>query len=133
MPLLAPIVLTDEESTPVSHTFSPVSSTSQGLSTFLERDPSGKPSLGSKLTIATSRVSGNGAFKRKIRIHIPVIELDANGVGQVVDADIIEIDCKFSKSSTDQARKNIMGMTSDLLGPDSALVRAVAVNLEGIW
>jgi len=130
MPALSNIVLMDGEATPVSHTFKPMGSTQKGLTQFAEADANGIPALSNRLDIDVRRIQTSGAFRRELKLQLPVIDQDANGNDIVVDTNIITMNARLSKYSSTQNRKNLRVLAHNLL--DEALTASLMDDVEAI-
>lgn len=132
MPQLQNVVLTDREPTPVSHTFVPKDIVN-GVATVVETN--GTPIGETKLTIS---LRGTGTAKRKGRIvlYAPVVQTETiNGISRptVVRTAIAAIDVTFDAASTEQERKNLIGMLHSALDPAKVLVNDTFVKLQNVY
>lgn len=131
MPQLQAISLNDRETTPVAHAFVPRDIQS-GVGTVVRS--SGVPVGEETLTVST-RKSG-GRYRSKILLKMPVVQTETiNGIAtpKVVRNAFAEVNFTFEESSSEQERKNIVGMIADALAPTKTLVNDAVVKLEGIY
>lgn len=132
MPQLQNLVLTDRAGTPVNHTFTPVGIDSNGVGTVEETNgvPIGSP----KFTIANKRV--NGRFKITTKLVVPVVQTETiSGVSRpvVVRTAYVDATFTFDGSSSEQERKDCVGMYMSGLDPAKVLVNDTLVKLQGIY
>lgn len=133
MPQLVPLVLEDRHSpTPVEHTFNPRDIVGNVGSLT---ESSGVP-IGDKLfTLSMTRTS-QGRQKPKFVLTVPIVETQTiNGVDspKVVRTAYAEVSFSFADTSTEEERKNVVGMVQDALSADKALVNDVIVKLQSVY
>lgn len=129
MPALAPISIADGAATPVTHIFSPV--TTDGQLALLQEKvgvPKGFPSLTLSLR---QPVNGNGLYRAKIQLAVPVTGVDAAGSTIVRYSTTATLDIVLPDQSSQQERKNIRVLISNLL--KDASVVALLESPEPIW
>lgn len=131
MPLLSNIVILDGESTPVEHTFKPVSKQSDGVSTFTESDG---VSVGDNVITVSSRVSNNNR-KVVVRLRMPMTATQVvNGMASEVVTRTLyaETTFRFPDTCTTQERVNIVTLMKALLqtGQNPDLVAVLTDNEE---
>lgn len=114
MPAITALTINDGATTPVAHTFSPVS-TNGSKAEFADR---------SSATMAGFRVisdelrkpaSPTGAWRRIIGYMFPV-EAVVDGKTVVVDYDSAQVIFNFSQTSTDQRRKDAHAYVNNHIG-----------------
>jgi len=131
MPQLANLVLTDRAATPVNHTFTPLDIQS-GVGVVVES--TGVPIGDRRFSVSLNKTSQN-RYKPSIRLTIPVVQdATVNGVTKptVVRTAYADLTFNFDSSSTEQERKDVVGMLQSAL--DSAKwVNDVAVKLQGVY
>lgn len=131
MPQLASLVLTDRAATPVNHTFTPLDIQS-GVGVVVES--SGVPIGDRRFSVALNKTSQN-RYKPSLRLTVPVVQ-DAtiNGITKptVVRTAYADITFNFDPSSTEQERKDVVGMLQSSLD-SSKWVNDVAVKLQGVY
>lgn len=134
MPALQNLVLTDRATpTPVNHTFVPDSKDAGGVATV--REDNGVP-FGSPRVSISKRVTANRRHKATIQFAFPkVISETINGNAVPKVARTINVDLTFTcdDQSTEQERKDAVGMTASALDPAKALINDVLVKLQGIY
>lgn len=133
MPQLANLVLNDRAATPVAHTFTPQGT--EGNSAALV-ESTGVPIGDRRFVINWSQTSGTGRYKRTGRLVIPVVQTQTiNGVSTpvVVRTAYAEWSCTFDSTSTEQERKDCIGMLADSLLATKTVVNDTVVKLEGIF
>lgn len=132
MPQLQNLVLADRESTPVNHTFVPAGI--QGnVATLVES--TGTPAADSKLTLGWATTT-NGRRKSTMRFTFPIVQNETiNGIvmPKVVRSSYVEVSFSFDPTSTEQERKNVVGMTQAALLPGAVLVNDTVVKLQGVY
>lgn len=132
MPQLESIVLMDDESTPVSHTFVPQAINKDGVAALKESD--GVP-LGDNTYTLSIRNTGS-LYRVRMLLTIPqVVNETINGVTvpKVVRMASANVNLAFGIESTTQERKNIMAMIADALSGGNALIASTGHDLEGIF
>lgn len=131
MPQLAPLVLTDRQSTPVDHTFNPDDIVA-GVGSLSES--SGVPIGDSRVTISLKRTTDRR--KPELRLSIPVVQHETiNGVTRptVVRTGYCDIKFNFDVTSSEEERNNLVGMVQDMFDPSNTLVHHTVVKLEGVY
>ena len=133
MPQLQNLVLTDRTPvTPVDHTFTP----------FEVRDnvgsvvkTTGVPIGDPRATVSMKR-NGANKYKGQFRLSMPVVQdedLSAGLPAKVVRTAYADLTFTFDDTSTEQERKNIIGMVADALDPAQTLVNDAFVKLQGVY
>lgn len=133
MPQLANLVVNDRAATPVAHTFTPQGT--NGNSAALV-ESTGVPIGDRRFVINWSQASGSGRYKRTVRLTAPVVQTQTiNGVSTpvVVRTAYAEATFTFDSTSTEQERKDAVGMLADALSAAKTVVNDTVVKLEGIY
>lgn len=129
MPAIGNIVLNDAETTPVAHTFAPV--TTDGATAKLANRSATSPKGFETLNVELRPPAGSAtAYRLLVGFNDPV-EATVNGAQVVVRNGSSDIRLNFSPDSTIQERKNHLKMMSQLL--DHATIKLVVENLEPIY
>lgn len=129
MPALAPIVINDAESTPVAHTFDPV--TTDGSTARLANRSATSPRGFETLNIEVKQPNGGQtAYRLLIGFNDPV-EATVDGAQVVVRNCSADFRLNFSQDSTAQERKNLLKLMSNLLA--HATIVSVADKIEPIY
>jgi len=133
MPQLQNVVLTDRASTPVNHTFVPRDIVN-GVGTVTETNgvPVGEP----RLSVSLRRTSQNGKYKGELKLAVPVVANQiVNGVTvpTVVRTAFADLTVTFDPLSTEQERKDIIGMLQSSLDASKVLVNDTFVKLQGVY
>lgn len=131
MPALQTLVLTDRAATPVAHTFLPRDAAG-GVGTVVET--SGVP-VGEKRLFISMRRAG-AKLKGRIVLALPVVQDETiSGVvrPKVVREAIVDAVFTFSVESTEQERKDLVGMFMSSLDPSKVLVNDSLVKAQGVW
>ena len=129
MPQLAPLVLKDRQATPVSHTFVP-EDISSGVGALVES--TGVPIGDRRVTIAMKRTPDRR--KPEFRLSVPVVQDQTiNGITQptVVRTAYVDIKFNFDATSSEQERKDVVGMAEEALKAATTLCNDVFVKLQG--
>jgi hypothetical protein len=132
MPQLQNLVLSDRESTPVAHTFTPRDITG-GVGTVVES--TGVP-IGENTVTVSLRKTPSGRYKAVIKGRFPIVQTqDVNGIESpvVVRTAYAELTFDFDQTSTEQERKNVVGMMEDALTSDEPLTNDVLTKLQGVY
>jgi len=133
MPALQNLVLTDRTTpTPVNHTFTPDSKNGDVATV---REDNGVP-FGSPRVTISKRVTANRRHKATLQFAFPkVISETINGQSVPKVARTINIDVTFTcdDQSTEQERKDAIGMLQSAFDPAKVLTNDVLVKLQGIY
>lgn len=132
MPQLQNVVLTDRAATPVAHTFTP-DDIKSGVGTVIET--TGVPVGNSRLSVS-HRKTPSGVHKAELRLAVPVVVNETvNGVTRptIVRTAYADLTFSFDSSSTEQERKDIVGMLQSALEPGKTLVNDTVVKLQGVY
>jgi len=131
MPQLANLVLTDRAGTPVNHTFVPRDIVGN-VATVVES--TGVP-VGDKRVSLSLRDTGNGNKVVSVRMVFPIVnDQTINGVTTpvVVRTSYVDLDLKFSNTSTEQERKDVVGQLYTLLG-SGLWTNDLFTKLQGVY
>lgn len=129
MPAMGSIAIADAEVSPVTHTFTPVT-TDGALAVLANRSatsPQGFETL--RIELATPRTP-KSAYQLAIGFNDPV-EAVVDGTNVVVRNNSAKFEINFSQQSTAQERKNSLKMLQNLLG--HATLVSVVDGLEPIY
>lgn len=133
MPQLQTTVLTDRSTpTPVNHTFVPRDIVGN-VGTVTES--SGVPVGNSNLSVSL-RKTPSGKFKGVVHLAAPVVQTETiNGVGRptVVRTAYASCEFTFDESSTEQERKDLVGMFASALDSSKTLVNDTLIKLQGVY
>lgn len=132
MPQLQNLVLTDRAPTPVNHTYTPIGIDANGVGALEET--AGVPIGSPKFTIANKRV--NGRFKVTLKLSVPIVQTETiNGVSmpKVVRTAFVDSTFTFDGSSSEQERKDVVGLFQSSLDVSKVLVNDTLVKLQGIY
>lgn len=131
MPQLTPVVLTDRQATPVSHTFTP--SDKKGNVGILVNN-TGTPIGNERLGISLSNT--NSRYKAVLKLSCPVVVSEIiNGVTvpTVSRTSYAEVHFSFPPTSTLQERKDVVGMIYSALGSSQTMLNKVFTELESVY
>lgn len=125
------ITVNDREATPVAHTFAPRAIV-PGNALFVESNavPIGERTL----TIRTTK-TGN-RYHTKLILACPSLVMETiNGVSvpKVPRTALVELHARFDDTSTEQERKNAIGMMANALAASQTMLNASLTQLESIW
>lgn len=129
MPAIADIIVNDAETTPVAHTFAPVT-TNGGVAKLANRTattPNGFETLSVEMAAPGG---GRTAYLHRVGLNDPV-EAVVDGQTVVVRNSSFEGKLNFSPLSTAQERKNLLKMISNLYA--HATIVTMADKLEPIY
>lgn len=129
MPAIGNIAILDAKTTPVTHTFAPVS-TNGSLGELANRAasiPSGFETL--KLEV-TKPVSNTAAYRVKVKLTLPTVAA-VDGSDTVVRVSSFDGVVNFSQASTAQERKDAAKLLSNLF--NHATFVTVVENLEPLY
>lgn len=127
----ASIVVNDRATTPVAHTFAP-RRLETGLASFVE---AGSVPIGERQLTIRWRKSGNRFYQRVTLTSPALVTETINGVGvpTVPRVALIDATFRFDDTSTEQERKDAVGMFANALAASQTVVDKTVVGLEGIW
>lgn len=131
MPQLQNLVLTDRATTPVNHTFIPRDIV-DGIATVVES--SGVPVGENRATLSLRRTTGK--VKGRLVLTMPIVQTETiNGVSKptVVRQSIADLQLSFDATSTEDERKNLLGMLESALGASKTLVNDTFVKLQNVY
>lgn len=126
------LVLKDRAATPVSHTFTPDGDDANGVHVFSEK--TGVPAANPRFT-ASLRSSG-AKYKATLKLSVPVAQTQTiNGISSptIVRTAYGEISFSFDALSTDQERKDCVGMLVEALAASQTQINDLVVNLSDIY
>lgn len=131
MPQLQALTLTDRQASPVAHTFQP-EGISQNVGSVVENKdvPIGNPRYSLSLRQTEK------AYKGTLKFAVPIVVSQViNGVSTPVVARTSYVNCEFefAKTSTEQERKDVVGMFQSSLAPGAVLVNDTLVKLQGVY
>lgn len=132
MPQLQNLVLTDRAGTPVNHTFVPRDIVNNVGSVV---ESSGIP-LGDKRVTVGLRRNGNSKFITEFRYTFPVTDTQViNGISSTVVTRIAyaTLTFTFDPSSTEQERKDAVGMVQSSLDASKVLTNDMVIKLQGVY
>lgn len=132
MPQLQNLVLADRAATPVNHTFTPRDIVG-GVGTVEES--SGVP-IGSNSYSVSLRKTPAGAYKATLKGRFPIVQTQTvNGVSTptVVRTSYAEFEFSFDSTSTEQERKDVVGMMADSLSSGKVLTNDLLTKLQGVY
>lgn len=132
MPQLQTLVLTDRKATPVAHTFTPFD-IKNGVGTVVEQ--TGVPVGNNRFTVSLRR-TGNARYKAQLQLVMPVTQNETiNGIvtPKVVRTAYADVSFTFDATSSDQERKDLVGMLQSSLDAAKVLVNDTVVNLQGVY
>lgn len=133
MPQLNNLVLTDRATpTPVNHTFTPRDIVGN-VATVVES--SGVPLGDNRFSVSLTQ-TGTGRYKARLTLNIPKVEtaiINGLSVPKVVRNAIADLTFTFDATSTEQERKDLVGMLMSALDPAKPLVNDTVTKLQGIY
>lgn len=132
MPQLANLVLTDRAATPVNHTFIPRDIVNNVATV---EESSGIPIGNNRVSIGLTRTA-QGRQKATLKGSFPVVQTQTiNGVSSpvVVRQAYFDLTLNFADTSTEQERKDVVGMLYSALDPSKTLVNDVVTKLQAIY
>lgn len=132
MPQLQNIVLTDRAATPVNHTLVPRDIVAN-VGTVVES--TGVPIGDTRFTVSLVRTSA-GNFKGRVQLAKPIVENSVvNGVTIPTVTRTAYADCTFTfaQNSTEQERKDLVGMFQSAFDASKVLTNDTLVKLQGVY
>lgn len=128
----ANVVINDRAAIPIAHTYSPDGDDANGVHLFSEK--TGVPAGNSRLT--ASLKSSNGKYRPSLRLTIPVVQTQTiNGISTpvVVRTAYVELNATFDAVSTQQERKDAIGLMANSLSASQTMLNALLTDLENVW
>lgn len=132
MPSLQNLVLTDRASTPVAHTFVPRDIINNVASVV---ESTGVPIGDNRFSISLRRTT-EGKVKINLRLAVPIVQTQTiNGISTpvVVRTGYVDTTFSFDSTSTEQERKDVVGMFMTSLDPSKTLVNDVLTKLQSVY
>lgn len=133
MPHLQTLSLTDRATpTPVAHVFNPVGFPQPNIGEVANN--SGVPVGYERATVSMKKT--NTRYKGRISLMLPIVATETvNGVERpvVVRTTYVDLNFSFDERSTEQERKNAVGMAQDALATGKVLVNDALIKLEGVY
>lgn len=132
MPQLQNLVLTDRAATPVAHTFTPLE-IKDGMGTVEES--TGVPIGNNRVQMALNKTSG-GRYKGVLKYAFPIVQNQTvSGVISpvVVRTSYVDIQFTFDPTSSEQERKDCVGMVYSSLDSTKVLINDLLVKLQGVY
>lgn len=126
------IILTDRAGTPVAHTYTPDGDDANGVHVFSEKTgvPAGNPRF-------TAFLKKQGStYRPSLKLTVPIVQTQTiNGVASpvIVRTGIVDVNFTFDQLSTDQERKDIVGMIASSLPAAQTMINDMIVNLSDIY
>ncbi|DAD50889.1 TPA_asm: coat protein [ssRNA phage SRR5467090_2] len=127
----ASVVVNDRATTPVAHTFAP-RRVENGLASFVE---AAAVPIGEKTLTVRWRKSGSRYYQR-VTLSVPALVMETvNGVSvpTVPRVAFLDLTCRFDDTSTEQERKDAIGMLYNALAASQTVIDGTLVKLEGVW
>lgn len=126
------VVINDRAATPVAHTYTPDGDDSNGVAVFSEKTsvPAGNP----RLTVSVKQ--SGGQYRPTLRLQIPVVQTQTiNGISTpvVVRTAYVELSARFSDVSTDQERKDAIGLMANAMAASQTIINDALVNVTPVW
>jgi len=134
MPQLQNVILTDRTPvTAVNHTFTPRDKESGGNFRLAK---AGVSAIADMILAVEPRVTPGGRRKVTLRLSVPIVQTKTeNGVISyvVTRASRAMIEFDSAPDSTEQERKDLVGMLMSSLDPSKVLINDILVKNEGAW
>jgi hypothetical protein len=129
MPALAALTVNDGASTPVAHTFNPVS-TNGAKADWADRSP-GAPAGFLRISHEVRNPgTPTAAYRMILGFNVPV-SATVNGVVQVIRNSSAQVTLNFAPDATEQERKDLLAYVANTLG--LATMKTSAQNIEPFW
>lgn len=134
MPSLQNLILTDRTpTTPVAHTFVPRGHEGSDGGRVVEP---GVTAVADRLFTIEPRRTPGGRVKVALRLVIPIVQNKIeSGVSSyvVTRASRVMVEFDLAQDSTEQERKDLVGMIYSALDPSKVLVNDVVTKMESVW
>lgn len=129
MPALAAITINDGATTPLAHTFSPV--TTDGWLAQLQ-EKVGIPKGQATLSVSVRPpASGSPMYKARVQIKLPNLAVDSNGRQTVAYTNLVTMEFLSHEEATDQNRKDMLAFAKNALA--HATLNTVLLSNEPIY
>lgn len=132
MPQLQNLVVNDRAATPVAHTFIPRDIV-DGVGTVVESN--GSP-IGENTISVGLRKTPQGRYKAILKGRFPIVQTQViNGVSTPVVVRTAYAECSFNfeATSSEQERKDAVGMIANSLAASATLVNDTVTKLQGVY
>lgn len=132
MPQLQNVVINDRKATPVAHTYTPRDIVAN-VGTVVE---AGTVPIGNNSLSVSLRKTPQGKYKGELRMVSPIVQTQIiNGVSTpvVVRTSYVNLECTFDSTSTEDERKDAIGLMANALGASVVLVNDTLVKLQGVY
>lgn len=132
MPQLQNLVLTDRAGTPVNHTFVP-REIKGNVGTVVES--TGVPIGDNRFSVSLS-TTPEKRRKAILKGVFPIVQTEViNGISKplVVRTAYAEVTFSFDETSTEQERKDVVGMIASSLDASKTLVNDTVTKLQGVF
>jgi hypothetical protein len=126
------LVVNDRASTPVAHTFSPDGNDANGVHVYSEK--TGTPAANPRFTASLRRTGGK--YRPTLRFQLPAVQTQTiNGVSNpvVVRTAYVELSCVFDEGSTEQERKDAVGLMANTLAASQTQINDLLTGLADIY
>lgn len=126
------LVINDRAATPVAHTYSPDGKNAVGVHLFSEKTsvPAANPRYTAQL------VETKGKYKAILKLQVPVVQTQTiNGVSSPVmlRTGYAEVKFTFDQYSSDQERKDLVGLMVNSMSASQTMINDLLVNLSDIY
>lgn len=132
MPQLQNLVLTDRAATPVAHTFVPRDIVGN-VATVVES--TGVPLADKRVTL-TLRRTADGNYRAELGFSFPVVQdQTVNGITspKVVRTAYADLSFRFSGTSTEQERKDLVGQVATALATAATMPNDMLTKLQAVY
>lgn len=126
------LVINDRAATPVAHTFTPDGDDANGVHVFTEK--TGVPAGNARYTAQLRK--SNGKYRPSLRLQVPVVQTQTiNGVSTpvVVRTAYCEVNFTFDELSSDQERKDCVGLMYNSLAASQTQINDLLTGLSDIY
>lgn len=126
------LVIKDRAATPADHTFTPDGDDLNGVHVFSEK--TGVPAGNAKFTAALKNT--NGKYRPSLRLQVPITATQViNGVSSpvVIRNAYVELSCTFDETSTEQERKDAVGLMANAMAASQTQINDLLTGLSDIY
>lgn len=126
------LVINDRAPTPVAHTFTPDGDDANGVHVFSEK--TGVPASNPRFTAQLRK--SNGKYRPTLRLQVPVVQTQTiNGVSSpvIVRTAYIELAATFDQLSTEQERKDAVGLMANAMSSSQTMINDLLTALSDIY
>jgi hypothetical protein len=132
MPAITSFTINDRESTPVAHTFEPVSF--DGVKAVFAEN--GASAIADKVISLISRTTTGGYRKVSAKVAVPTVSVDSSSgvdISTLLRKAHVTVECTFAEDATDQEMKNAVAFAAGIISESNTLLDPVLTERENLY